>query len=33
MQLRPADVVSSVLEIGLFVFAAVVTAVGIVALR
>ena len=33
MQLRPADVVSSVLEIGLFVFAAVVTAAGIVSLR
>jgi hypothetical protein len=33
MQLRPADVLSSVVEIGLFVCAAVVAAVGIVTLR
>jgi hypothetical protein len=33
MQLRPFDVLSSVVEIGLFVGAAVVTALGVAGLR
>lgn len=33
MQLRPVDVLSSLVEIGLFLGAAVVTAVGIIAVR
>jgi hypothetical protein len=33
MQLRPTDVLSSVLEISFFLGAAVVTAVGVISLR
>ncbi len=33
MQLRPADVLSSIVEISLFLGAAVVTAVGVISLR
>jgi hypothetical protein len=33
MQVRPADVVSSVLEMGLFLGAIVVTVVGIISVR